>query len=278
MLNSKLHAFSSSVCTENTQEGLFLLLIRGLGLWGHATLVRPQPPWFSCKNRVSSALLAVLLWWGLATCVWGPCVSLSLVLSRHLFFPQTRILRKVCHIHSGSQHLLPQPVGTTPVPFHFSFPLVSPHLSCQHQDELPGLCVDWGLLLLGGLSNTWKKPFVVLRDTVIGHGGVGLMVVLDNHSGLFQCWWLYGSMISPWKNRFSSPGEAHVQLHPAWSELMFLHPYQKTLCVDLYCSRTQKVKQRWPSHFSASVAVGVAGQKKNSRTHSQINFLFIWSR
>lgn len=118
----------------------------------------------------------------------SPCVSLDLVSNRHLFsFPQIRLLSKVCHILSGLQHLLPQPIGDTLAPLDLSSPLICPHLSCQRQGELPALCVDWGLLLLGDLSNTSGKPFVALRDTVIGHGGVGLTVVLDICSGLFQC-------------------------------------------------------------------------------------------
>lgn len=158
----------------------------------------------------------------------SPCVSLHLVPNRHLFsFPQICILRKVCHRLSGLQHLLPQPIGTTPAPFHLSSPLICPHLSCQRQGELPALCVDWGLLLLGDLSNTSGKRFVALRDTVIGHGGVGLTVVLDIRSGLFQCWWFYDSMTSLWENSFPSPVEAYVQLHPLWVRARVLESLSK---------------------------------------------------
>lgn len=101
-------------------------------------------------------LLAVLPCWGLATCglrALTMCVTQSSP-------KQTPLLTTDTHLEESMpytfwlEHLLPQPVGATLVPFHFSFPLISPHLSCQHQDELPALCVDWGLLLLGDLSNT----------------------------------------------------------------------------------------------------------------------------
>lgn len=51
----------------------------------------------------------------------------------------------------------------------------------------------WGNVV--GQQPSSYSPCFHPRDVVSGHGGVGLMVALDDHKGRFQPWWFYGSMV-----------------------------------------------------------------------------------